>query len=273
MLPDSVVVHIPHASQLVPLECRAALLVDDAALSCELLYMSDAFTDELFTIKGTTPVRFPVSRLIVDSERFADDALEPMSSRGMGVIYTRRAHGQALRNEPSEVERRQLLDRWYQPHHELLTHAVSIALAEHGRCLVLDAHSFPSKPLPDELDQATDRPEICLGSDAYHTPASLLELAVATFNRLGFSVDVDRPFSCALVPLAHYQRDRRVSALMVRYDAISTWMKRQDCDDLIWLNPRIDCNRRHASSSNRSSNTHGLPPSLFHRAQRPPSWR
>lgn len=200
--------------------------------------MTDSFTDELFALPDTVTVQFPVSRLVVDPERFADDILEPMSSRGMGAIYTRRAHGQLLRHEPSGVESQQLLNRWYRPHHELLTHAVNIALVEHGRCLVLDAHSFPSKPLPYELDQAANRPEICLGSDAFHTPASLLELAVATFNRLGFSVDVDRPFSGALVPLAHYQRDRRASALMVEvrrdlYMDEETGLRRPDFAELM----------------------------------------
>lgn len=211
----SVVVHIPHASRLVPDEFRSSLRLDDAALAQELLYMTDAYTDELFAMPGATAVRFAASRLVVDPERFCDDALEPMASRGMGVIYTRCAHGQPLRDTPTGAERSMLLDRWYWPHHERLTQAVDNALSTHGHCLVLDAHSFPSAPLPYELDQAHDRPQICIGSDAFHTPPSLLAVAIETFRRHGFSVEVDRPFSGALVPLAHYQRDARVSALMI----------------------------------------------------------
>jgi hypothetical protein len=40
--------------------------------------------------------RSPVPRLVVDPERFADDSLELMAERGMGVIYTKTAHGDVL---------------------------------------------------------------------------------------------------------------------------------------------------------------------------------
>lgn len=124
-------------------------------------------------------IRVSVSRLVVDVERFVDDADEPMAARGMGVIYTRTADGSPLRRDLSAQERQALLDRWYWPHHQRLEQAVDQTLAEHGRCLVIDSHSFPASPLPYEPDQSPDRSEICLGSDEYHTPAELLQTALA----------------------------------------------------------------------------------------------
>jgi hypothetical protein len=47
------VLHIPHSSPHVPPEERQAIRLDDAALSSELLRMTDAYTDELFPL---TPV-------------------------------------------------------------------------------------------------------------------------------------------------------------------------------------------------------------------------
>jgi hypothetical protein len=35
---------------------------------------------------------------------------------------------------------------------------------------MIDSHSFPNQPLPCDDSQATDRPVICLGTDALHTP-------------------------------------------------------------------------------------------------------
>jgi N-formylglutamate deformylase len=215
MQPPVTVVHIPHASQLVPVDCRSAILLDDPSLAEELRLMTDTYTDELFALDGSAPVRFPISRLVVDAERFTDDAHEPMAARGMGVLYTTRANGQPLREPPSPTERARLLEAWYHPHHDRLTLAVDHAIAGHGRCIVLDAHSFPSRPLPYELHQNPDRPQICLGTDPFHTPPALLELATAAFTRAGFSVRVNEPFSGALVPAKHYQRDPRVVALMV----------------------------------------------------------
>jgi hypothetical protein len=40
---------------------------------------------------------FPVSRLVVDPERFVDDATEPMAACGMGVIYTQTSQRMPLR--------------------------------------------------------------------------------------------------------------------------------------------------------------------------------
>lgn len=38
-----------------------------------------------------------VSRLVVDPERFTDDAQEPMAAVGQGAVYTRTSDGSALR--------------------------------------------------------------------------------------------------------------------------------------------------------------------------------
>jgi N-formylglutamate amidohydrolase len=213
----AVVIHVPHASTYIPDDVRGRLLPSDVELRAELDWITDHFTDELFAHPShlATTVRFPVSRLVVDPERFENDKQEPMSARGMGVIYTRSTLQTALREPPSNRERRDLLERFYRPHHRELTAAVDRALTQHGRCLVIDAHSFPARPLPYELDQDPNRPDICIGTDSYHTPEWLKDLARREFVELGCTVAVDRPFAGALVPLKHYLTDSRVSSVMI----------------------------------------------------------
>jgi N-formylglutamate deformylase len=92
---------------------------------------------------------------------------------------------------------------------------VDTALQGHGRCLVIDGHSFPASPLPYECDQDPNRPDICVGTDSFHTPDWLRELAREEFRALGYTVQVDRPFAGALVPRRHYRSDRRVHSVMV----------------------------------------------------------
>jgi N-formylglutamate amidohydrolase len=215
--PPAVVVHIPHASLVVPSDVAADLLLTSDQLEHELLVMTDRYTDELFALPSSvaTTVAFPMSRLVVDPERFTDDEQEPMSRRGMGVVYTRTSGSQPLRPPPSAEQRQRLLTRFYEPHHATLTAAVETALAAHGACLLIDGHSFPARPLPCELDQAPDRPDICVGTDDHHTPAFLRDIAVRSFEELGWSVAVDRPFAGALVPMAFYQKDLRVRAVMI----------------------------------------------------------
>jgi N-formylglutamate amidohydrolase len=213
----AVVLHIPHASTTIPSHERASLALSDGELALELLRMTDRYTDELFALPEdeATPIAFPVSRLVLDPERFADDAEEPMSGHGMGVIYTRTSHRQVFRNAPSTVERERLLTRYYHPHHDRLTAAVNEALDAHSTCLLIDCHSFPAAALPYELDQSGGRPDICIGTDSFHTPPGLRDAAVRLFEGAGFTVAVDRPFAGALVPSRHYRHDARVRALMI----------------------------------------------------------
>ena len=207
------VLHVPHSARYIPPECRRAIQLDDAALEGELLRMTDAFTDKLFPVTRVEAGRvvFPVSRLICDVERFSSDADEPMAARGMGVIYTRSSLGEMLRSDPTPLERQQILDRWYWPHHLKLERLVSDVLARAGYCTIIDCHSFPSVALPYELDQSNNRPDICIGTDPFHTPALLSDALIAAVKELNFSVAVNAPFSGALVPIAYYHKDRRVS--------------------------------------------------------------
>jgi N-formylglutamate deformylase len=212
-----VVLHIPHSSRRVPAEERQAILVDDTELNGELLRMTDAYTDELFPI---TPVEagrviFPLSRLICDVERFPSDENEPMAARGMGVTYTRTSMGGVLRAQPDPADRQKCLDRWYWPHHLKLEHLVKDVAERSGVCLIVDCHSFPSVALPYELDQASPRADICIGTDSFHTPWAVRDAIVAAAEADGYSVAVDAPFSGALVPLSSYRKDHRILSVMI----------------------------------------------------------
>jgi N-formylglutamate deformylase len=98
--------HIPHSATCIPPEVRSSTLLNDDALARELLALTDWYVDELFAAVcgGGVAVVYPVSRLVVDPERFADDAQEVMAAAGMGVIYTRTSAGAALRAQPTADE-------------------------------------------------------------------------------------------------------------------------------------------------------------------------
>lgn len=211
------VLNIPHSSTYIPVAVRHHLVLSDSALREELLRMTDAYTDELFDSgdSGAQVVRYPVSRLVADPERFEDDAQESMSRVGMGVIYTKTSRLEPLRNVPTPEERQELLDEYYRRHHDGLTECVEASLRAHGRCLVIDCHSFPSKALQYEKDQNANRPDICIGTDEFHTPHDLVGKIVAQFGDEGYSVELNRPFSGALVPLRFYRRDAKVSSVMI----------------------------------------------------------
>lgn len=216
-LPAWVIFHVPHASTFVPKAVRNQFVLNDEDMAKELVLMTDHATDWLFVdgLRSEQVVKSPVSRLVVDVERFSNDEQEPMSRRGMGAIYTRRANTGALRRELIATERHSLMDDWYWPHHQRLEDVAEGALQEFSQALVLDCHSFPSEALPYEPNQNAVRPEICIGTDEFHTREKVAQSFVESFKNEGFWVELNSPFAGALVPAACYQKDRRVQGVMI----------------------------------------------------------
>jgi len=200
-----VIMHIPHSSAEVPADVRAQFLLEDDDLARELRLMTDWHTDKLFALPPAeaVTVRFPVSRLVVDPERFEDPEAERMEAVGMGAVYTKTSQRLPLRDEAEAArEREALLARYYRPHHAALEAATAAALAAHGCCLIIDCHSFPSRPLPYEFKVSADRwkvihrPAVCIGTDAtlpphapfahagMHTPPWLRERAAEVLGEM-----------------------------------------------------------------------------------------
>jgi N-formylglutamate amidohydrolase len=207
--------HIPHDATAIPPDEGRDFLLSEAELRAESLRLTDAHTAALYA-EGLPPedfVRAEVSRLVVDVERFADDAQEPCARVGMGATYVRTADGRPLRALTPE-RRAELMARHYWPHHHQLDASAAVRLARFGRCLVLDAHSFPTGPLPTQLAFGPS-PEIGIGTQPGHTPPALRDFAVSFFRDRGYEVGVDVPFSGAMVPNACFGRESRLWSVMI----------------------------------------------------------
>lgn len=213
-----IVGHVPHGSTFIPHDVRAPLLLSYEDLRKELILMTDRYTMERFsaiTDLGGQIFVNNYSRLVVDPERFENDDEEIMSQKGMGVIYTKTASQQMLRKEPSLIEREEILSTYFRPYHAALRKEVQEMLERFGRCLIIDCHSFPSKPLPYEFDQSSDRPDICIGTDQFHTPKELITQIRSFCKTNGINMVIDKPFAGTYVPLMHLHKDRRVSSIMI----------------------------------------------------------
>jgi N-formylglutamate deformylase len=204
---DAIILHIPHASTVLPADVEFLLGAEN--LAYEVDAMTDHHTDRLFDLPGARRCVFPVSRLVVDPERFIEDSME---SVGMGVVYTHTTDGDPLR-AISEIDRLTLIDTYYHPHHNKLTRMVDSCLEQHNQCLIIDCHSFPAQPLPYECD--LNRPDICIGTDSYHTSTELKDCLLKVFENFGYCVAIDSPFSGTIVPLKHYHKDKRVESVMI----------------------------------------------------------
>ena len=202
-----VLLHVPHAGTLVPASARAHLLLDHAALAAEAAALTDHRTDVLALAAAERAavrpwvVVNPVSRFVVDVERFPDER-EEMAAVGMGAVYTHGTRGQRIRpDDPAHAEA--LLAAYFRP-----WGATVAGLVDAGRSVLFDVHSYPRDPLPYERHAGGPRPQVCLGTDPAHTPSWLVAAARAAFA--GFEVALDSPFSGAYVP-----EGRSAAALMV----------------------------------------------------------
>jgi N-formylglutamate amidohydrolase len=212
-----IVAHVPHASTVIPPAVRAGILLDDEDLARELVRLTDHGSDRLFAWLGGVGATRLVngrSRLVVDPERFPDDADEPMASAGQGAVYTRTADGRPLR-ALDDAARAALIAGVFVPYHDALTSLVAEALDRAGECLVIDCHSFATEPLPSEADQSPGRPDVCIGTDVFHTPPGLVAGLRESLAAEGFRVAVDRPFAGSIVPGTWYRRDARVRSVML----------------------------------------------------------
>jgi N-formylglutamate amidohydrolase len=213
-----VLLHVPHAGTEIPGWTRPYLLLDDAELAAELAALTDHHTDtiaaraaERARLRPWTVVN-PVSRFVVDPERFPDER-EEMAAVGMSAVYTHGTRRQPIRAKDAE-HRAALLTAFYAPWGAAVQAAVEDRLAATGRAVLLDVHSYPSAPLPYELHGDRPRPAVCLGTDLVHTPSWLLGAAREEFAAVG-TVAVNTPFTGTYVPPAHYRTDRRVHSIML----------------------------------------------------------
>ena len=201
------ILHIPHSS-------TATLDYKLNNKEQEMLRMTDHFTDDLYTCRDASRIVFGLSRLICDVERFEDDNEESMSRFGMGVCYTKNTDGKKLR-DVTEEDKNHLIENYYRPHHKKLTNEVDKELKETGASLIVDCHSFPDKSYYFNSDFNQSRPDICIGTDEFHTPKILVEKVKCFFLSKGYNVQVNNPYSGSIVSLKHYKKNKNVSSIMI----------------------------------------------------------
>lgn len=214
-------VHIPHAGTLIPDDVRETFVASRETVAWDLERSTDHAVDELWedaVDHGATILINHVNRLVCDVERFPDDALErPMSDLGRGVVYLKTGDGLPLRTADfpaADVDA--LVQRFWSPWQELVADEVERMLADFGVCYIIDAHSFPGRPLGCETDQdVANRPDICLGWDDVHRPYQWQGPLPSLFQYAGFSVGINRPFRGSFVPSRHYHTESRVLSIMV----------------------------------------------------------
>ena len=216
MYPETILpiaAHIPHAGTEIPSAVRYQFIPDRQRLWDEILRVTDWYTDELFSLPGIAKSKTPISRIVLDLERYCEDDLEENVQHGQGVIYTHNTLGERLRHKLLPSERQLLLDNYYWPWHLKLEINIEQQLQRWGYCLLLDCHSFPDEPFFHERDNGRNRPGICLGT-SINTPSWLMDACYSFFLDRGYTVEVNFPYTGSLVP-SRFEGDIQVPAIMI----------------------------------------------------------
>ena len=210
-----VILHAPHGSRFIPEELLPTYLVDETELDRERDLMTDHFTDEMVesavAATGASAIVNRLSRFVVDVERFPDER-EEMLAVGMGAFYTHGSQGQRIR--ASSVMTDPALREFFDAYSIAFTELVQRTVDAHGRAIIIDVHSYPTSPLPYEVHSHEPRPQLDIGADETHTPASLVNAVRAAFPDL--ECGVNDSFHGTYVPLRFYDvRDTRVQSVML----------------------------------------------------------
>ena len=112
------------------------------------------------------------------------------------------------------TKRARIIDECFRPYAKGLANTVSALLHRFNRCLIIDAHSFPSVALPYE-EKNLERPDLCLGYNPYHAPEVLIEAIEKEAQLYGWTTSRNEPFAGSYVPLEFYQTDPRVTSVML----------------------------------------------------------
>jgi N-formylglutamate amidohydrolase len=212
-----IIMHIPHSSLSIPSEDQVNFCISPENLRIQVDKLNDHFTDELFNsdLTNVKPLIFPVNRFLVDVERFENDEYEPMSLKGMGATYTHDTNGNRFRSDLNHEYREELLNKYYRPHHSQLNKLSEQAIKTFGKVLIVDAHSFPDIPLHCDNSQSYPRPDVCLGTDSFHTPDWITKLVKNHFEKNSFTVEINNPYAGTMVPLNFYKKEKRLHSIMI----------------------------------------------------------
>lgn len=194
------ILHIPHASTRMIQGVQITNVEENHNRLCDL------FTDELFQHSAYEKIIFPYSRFCCDVERFKTG--EPMEKFGMGFTYTKDTFGNPIINS-----NKKFAGELYDQHHLKLTNAVNRLLSYFPFVTVVDCHSFPDEQLSFIEDSA--RPDICIGTDSFHTPVELIGLIKKHFENHNFNVMINRPFAGCLIPQYFYNKNPNVKGIMI----------------------------------------------------------
>lgn len=191
MIYNKLILHIPHSSDSFDFADQDQHVEGWRDRAKPLI---DWYTDELFTPymnnESVIPIIFDTCRTLVDVERMCDD---PLEARGLGITYYPLLETEENGFKVTRDERIRYIKK-YLDHQHKLAHL----LLDHNLSLLIDCHSFSSRPtiLQPDISKNQDV-DICIGfnEDRTKPDETTLALVAQHFIEKGYKVAFNTPFS------------------------------------------------------------------------------
>jgi N-formylglutamate amidohydrolase len=231
---SSLIFHIPHSRTLIPDYSGFDLTLIDN----EIQLLTDHATEDIFNIPDTNKIVFPFSRIFCDVERLPDDQ-EEMEKFGRGFYYTKTDSEKELR-KLNKRHKKTIFNEYYLKHHKILFDKVSQSLISTGIATIIDCHSFSNSPFNSDLNKEVDRPDVCIGTDSYHTPKFLENMVRIGFEKHNLKVEINSPYSGTIVPTKYYKSNEGVYSIMIEINR-TLYMRdgKVDFRKVAWVNSII----------------------------------
>lgn len=217
--------HVPHSSLKIPNIYWKVCIKDKAYINRTSIFICDFLIDRLLPNQCHS-ILFRYSRLFCDVEKFKNDKKESMSKKGMGVIYTNDCDN--VISIPSKEYKRKIIKNYYDKYHNKFDKKVTDILNKYDRCIIIDFHSF-SDEMVGKLFGIKSTADICIGTDEYYTDKNLLDFTIDYFQKCGYSVNINTPYSGTMIPNKYFnKRDKRLSSIMLEINK-RTYLNDNEC--------------------------------------------
>lgn len=209
---SELILHIPHSSSLIPL--KDGFVIDDVDLEAELYKLTEWNINALFYSQEDIMITADFSRIFCDAESIFDQTRKNMNQSSASIFHETTKDGKSLRVLTPELKEK-ILNEYYMPHHLRLTEAIEKQLSVFSKAIIIDCHSFPDESLSRGYDKIETLPDICIGTDPFHTSKALIDITYKFFKDNDLNVTINTPFFGTIIPIPFYQKDKRVQSIKI----------------------------------------------------------
>lgn len=206
---SKIVIHIPHSKLRLPNKFWKKTVIDKKIIENENTIITDLYVEKLVSNLKNKKIIFKYSRLFCDVERYKNDDVEAMSKLGMGVVYKNTLYYKDFIKYDKKYKN-SIVNNYYLKHHNKFNKKVSQTIKKYGKCIILDLHSY-SDEIAKVLLNRENCPDICIGVNEEN---SLSNFSKKYFDKLGYSVKINYPYSGSIISNKHLN-NKNVESIML----------------------------------------------------------